>query len=462
MPMNTAAISAYDPLYDPLKDATPGHGREYAPTYWVDSAGPAPDDDGPIRGDVDVEVAVIGSGYTGLSAALHLARDHGIGSVVLEANRVAFGCSTRNGGQGQFATGRLKRSGWIERWGVDIARGMHAECMEAFELYRSLLKEPLVQPDAVDGGHIYAAHRPWAFEKIKKESALLNEVFKYPSTVLSAEETRERHFFDRECCGSQFEPDGVAVHPAKYAFGLLRLARSLGVKVHPSSPVQGWRRDGDRYVLTTPGGNVRARRVIVATAGYTAPGLHSLTRHRLFPILSNSIVTRQLTDTEIEDCGFKSDAFYTDTRILRHYYRFIRSDRRVQIGSRSAITGRDAANDKHLARLRAALGRKFPALNGIELDYSWWGWVDVGHDMMPRIFRPDANEHIYYSLAYGGNGVMYSAQAGRRAAALCAGRSVPELPIFQSELPTEGLLTPFRRLGQQLLYLWYFTNDERP
>jgi taurine dehydrogenase large subunit len=243
---------------------------------------------------------------------------------------------------------------------------------------------------------------------------------------------------------------------------LLRLARSLGVKVHPSSPVQNWRRDGDRYVLSTPGGAVRAKRVIVATAGYTAPSLHKLTRHRLFPILSNSIVTRQLTDAEIADCGFRSDAFYTDTRILRHYYRFIRGDRRVQIGSRSAITGRDAANVKHLSRLRAALGRKFPALDGIDLDYSWWGWVDVGHDMMPRIFRPDPSEHIYYSLAYGGNGVMYSAQAGRRVAALCAGHSMPELPIFQSALPTEGVLTPFRRLGQALLYLWYFTNDERP
>ncbi len=460
--MSTAPQTAYDPLYDPLKDATPGHGREYAPTYWVDSAGPAPEDDGPIRADVDVEVAVIGSGYTGLSAAVHLARDHGISAVVLEANRVAFGCSTRNGGQGQFATGRLKRSGWIDRWGVDIARGMHAECMEAFDLFRSLLAEPLVQPDAVDGGHIYAAHRPWALEKLKAEVQVLNDVFNYPAKVLTAEETREQHFFDRECCGAQFEPDGVAVHPAKYAFGLLRLARSLGVKVHPSSPVQGWRRQGDRYILSTPGGDVRAKRVIVATAGYTAPGLHALTRHRLFPILSNSIVTRPLSDDEIADCGFKSGAFYTDTRILRHYYRFIASAKRVQIGSRSAVYGRDAANPKHLARLRGALGRKFPALDGIDLDYSWWGWVDVGHDMMPRIFKPDANEHIYYSLAYGGNGVMYSAQAGRRVAALCAGQAMPALPIFQSVLPTEGVLTPFRRLGQQLLYIWYFTNDERP
>jgi glycine/D-amino acid oxidase-like deaminating enzyme len=457
-----SAHVAYDPLYDPLKDPTPGRGREYAPTYWIASAGAPPDDDGPVRSDIEVEVAIIGSGYTGLSAALHLARDHGIGSVVLEANRVAFGCSTRNGGQGQFATGRLKRSGWIDRWGVDVAKGMHAECMEAFELFRSLLAEPLVGADAVDGGHIYAAHRPWAFEKLKKESALLNEVFGYPSRVLSAAETREQHFNDRECCGAQFEPDGVAVHPAKYAFGLLRLARSLGVRVHPSSPVEGWSREGDRYILQTPGGRVRARRVIVATAGYTAPGLHRLVTHRLLPVLSNSIVTRRLTQAEIEDCGFRSDAFYTDTRILRHYYRFIRNDARVQIGSRSAITGRDADNPKHLDRLRRALGRKFPSLDGIELDYSWWGWVDVGHDMMPRIVRPDPNEHIFYSLAYGGNGVMYSAQAGRRVAALAAGKPVPALPIFASALPSEGILTPFRRLGQRLLYIWYFRNDERP
>ncbi|MGI9381034.1 MAG: FAD-dependent oxidoreductase, partial [Methyloligellaceae bacterium] len=101
-------------------------------------------------------------------------------------------------------------------------------------------------------------------------------------------------------------------------------------------------------------------------------------------------------------------------------------------------------------------------LEGIDLDYSWWGWVDVSHDMMPRIYQPDRREEVFYAMGYGGNGVMYSAQAGRRMAQLVAGRSVkPELPIFASALPHHGVLTPFRRVGQRFLYHWYHYRDER-
>lgn len=455
-----AARAPYDPCYDPLHDATPGRGRDYAPTYWIGTAGTPPADDGPVVGDMTVDVAIIGSGYTGLSCAIHLAREHGIQAVVLEANGVAWGCSTRNGGQAQFSAGRLKRSQWITRWGLDVARGMHAEMLEAFELFRGLLREPDVRCDPQDGGHLYLAHRPSTFANITKESALLNELFKYPSKILTAEEVREQHVNDRESCGAQYEPDGIGVHAAKLAFGYLSLARRLGARVHTASPVEGWTREGDYHCLRTPGGVVRARRVAIATAGYLSPKLNPLTRHRLMPILSNSIVTRPLSEAEIADCGVRSKAFYTDTRTLRHYYRLL-PDGRMQIGSRSAITGRDAPRDLHLARLRQSLARKFPVLQDVELDYSWWGWVDVGHDMMPRIVQPDPAQRVYYALAYGGNGVMYSAQAGRRLAQLVAGQPVPDLPIFRSVLPTEGALTPFRRLGQRMMYVWYQHRDER-
>jgi taurine dehydrogenase large subunit len=87
----------------------------------------------------------------------------------------------------------------------------------------------------------------------------------------------------------------------------------------------------------------------------------------------------------------------------------------------------------------------------------------VSHDLMPRIFQPDAAQTVYYALAYGGNGVMYSAQAGRRLAQLIAGRGVlPRLPIFQSPLAGRGVLRPFRRLGQRVLYAWYHAKDEAP
>ncbi|MEM7024497.1 MAG: FAD-binding oxidoreductase [Pseudomonadota bacterium] len=453
--------SSYDPRYDPLTDAGPGHNRDYAPTYWIGTAGPPPEDDGPVSGDMDVDVVVVGSGYTGLSCAIHLAKEHGINATVLEANTVAWGCSTRNGGQAQLSAGRLKRSEWIERWGVETAKKMHAEVCEAFELFRDLIGSGEFDCDPQEGGHYYIAHKPGVMAKLEKEVQLLNEVFGYGARMISRGELHEHYVRDQEAAGAMHEPDGTCIHAAKLAFGYQNLARKLGATIHPASPVMGWKVKGATHHLTTPGGTVRTRAVAVATAGYTPAGLSRLTKHRLMPILSNSIVTRPLNDEQKEACGFQTRSPLTDTRTLRHYYRCL-PDGRVQIGSRSAITGRDAENPKHLKLLLHGLHRKFPALKGIGLDYSWWGWVDVSHDMMPRIFQPDPGQEIFYAMGYGGNGVMYSAQAGRRMAQMVAGKGGDlDLPIFTSPLPSHGVLTPFRRLGQRLLYTWYEIKDER-
>lgn len=137
----------FDPAYDPVRAPNPGDGKDYAPTYWIATAGPQPEDDGPVTQDIDVDVAIIGSGYTGLSCAIHLAKEHGIKATVLEANGVAWGCSTRNGGQAQISAGRLKRSQWIERWGVDVAKKMHVEIAEAFDLFRDLIRSPEIDCD---------------------------------------------------------------------------------------------------------------------------------------------------------------------------------------------------------------------------------------------------------------------------------------------------------------------------
>ncbi len=452
---------SYDPRFDPMIARGPGHNRAYCPTYWIDTAGAPPVDDGAVVADIDVDVAIIGSGYTGLSCAIHLAREHGIKAHVLEANQVAWGCSTRNGGQAQISAGRLKRSQWIQRWGLDTARLLHAEMLESFSLFRALINSGEFDCQPQDGGHFYIAHKPTMMAALTEESLLLNEKFGYATRIIGREELRANVVRDEEAAGALHEPDGIAIHAAKLAFGYLNLARKLGAKVHPASPVGEWRTKGGHHYLTTPGGIVRARAVAIATAAYGAQGLHPLTKNSLMPILSNSIVTRPLTSSELDVCGFKMRAPLTDTRTLRHYYRLL-PDNRVHIGSRSAITGADADNPKHLDLLVKNLYRKFPALNGITLEYSWWGWVDVSHDMMPRIVQPDLRQQIFYALGYGGNGVMYAAQAGRRLAQLVAGKSAGlDLPIFRSPLPKYGVLTPFRRLGQRAMYHWYYLKDEK-
>lgn len=461
----TAPAQPYDPAYDPLVAVTPGQGRDYAPTYWIGTAGEPPADDGPVTHDIDVDVAIIGSGFTGLTAAIALAEKHGIKATVLEANRTAWGCSTRNGGQAQCASGRLKRSQWIERYGLDTALRLHEEVCDAMDYFKEMIKD--IDCDPQPGGHLYIAHKPRVMPVLEKEAKLLREVFKYDARILDADTVKRDYVDDKEAAGAMHEPEGIGIHAGKLAFGYLKKARALGVKVHPSSPVMGWETKNGVHYLKTPGGIVRARAVGIATGGYTSNGLHRELKNRLLPILSNSIVTRPLTQAEIEACNFRTTQVITDTRILRHYYRLM-PDGRVQIGSRSAITGRDAPEDKYKQFLIRDLHRKFPALEGIQIDYSWWGWVDVSHDMMPRIYQPDPKQTIYYALGYGGNGVMYSAQAGRRLAENIAGIRTPELPIFRSKLPFPNvremveaeMFAPFRRFGQWWLYRWYHFKDE--
>lgn len=465
----TPAAAPYDPNYDPLVTrANPGSAQEYAPTYWVATAGAAPQDDGPVTADMDVDVAIIGSGFTGLACAMVLGEEYGIKATVLEANRTAWGCTSRNGGQGQNASGRLKRSQWIQKWGKQTALRLDAELRESFDRFRVLTAEIDCEPQP--GGHLYMAHRAKKLEGMQHEAKILRDVFGYDTQIFSAEQLRRDYVIDTEAFGAMHEPDGIGIHPMKLARGYAERARAAGATLHPASPVTGIEKRGDVYHLRTPGGVVRARAVGIATGGYTGNGLHRSLDSRIMPILSNSLVTRPLTAAELEATGFKTHQVITDSRTLRFYYRLL-PDNRLQLGSRASITGRDAHNPKHLKVLIDGLHRKFPALTGIDIDYSWWGWVDVTHDAMPRIFQPNSRESLYYAIGYGGNGVSFSQHAGRRLADRIAGRqlAVFDLPIYSTPLEYPNVFNlvrsrafaPFRRIGQRGLYGWYYLRDEK-
>ncbi len=456
-------FAAYDPAYDPLVSDGPGRNRDYAPTWWAASAGMPPDDDGPVTQDTDADVVIIGSGFTGLATALFLAKEHGIRATVLEANRVAWGCTSRNGGQGQNASGRLYRSQWIERWGLDVAKRLDAEIRYGFQTFADLVAQ--VDCDAQPGGHLFVAHREKKMEFLRHETEVMRKHFGYDARMLSAEEVRRDWLDDRDAVGAQYESEGISVHPLKLAYGYLKMARELGVRVHPGSPVTGWETKNGVHHLRTPGGTVRARAVGIATGAYTAPGLHRSLTNRYFPVLSNCLVTRPLTDGELKATNFKTRIAITDTRTLRYYYRLLPGNR-LQIGSRSSITGADAHREQHYRLLTDGIARKFPALAGIQVDHSWWGWVDVSHDMMPRVVQPDAAQQVFYALGYGGNGVSFSAHAGRRMAQRIAGErdaAIDLLPIYRDALPFPAQgewAAPFRRLGQSFLYKWYWLKDE--
>ncbi|MCJ8286270.1 FAD-dependent oxidoreductase [Halomonas sp.] len=454
-----SVLTQFDPSYDPLKDATPGVGRDYAPSYWRHHAGPPPQDDGPVDRDMDVDVVLIGAGFTGLATALFLAREYGIKATVLEANQIGWGCTSRNGGQGHLAWGRLSRSQWVKRWGQDVARRLHANSLEGFEVFQSMAEDPEIDCEPQNHGNLLIAHSAKALDGLKEESRLCNRLLGYPTRVLGRDDVLEGYIGDQEAQGAMLEPVGIAVQPLKLAYGYARVARRLGARIHTASPVEGWTTEGGVHHLRTPGGVVRARAVGIATAGYTSPQLHRVTAYRNMPIMANSVWTRTLTDDEVEACGFRSTVLTTDTRKLRYYYRFL-PERRLQIGTRSAISGADAQNPRHLKVVHDAIARKFPAIAGIETPWFSHGWMDISHDMMPRIVQPDHGSSIFYAQGYSGNGVAFSAYASKKMAALIAGESLKEadLPIFNSPLPGHPL-RPVRRLGQRALYRYFQVLD---
>jgi len=463
-------LNPYNPRHDPLVTPNAGHNQHYSPSYWVASAGTPPEDDGPIQADTTADVVIVGAGATGMATAYYLALDHGVRATVLEANQTAWGCSSRSGGQGQNASGRLSRSQWIERWGLETAKKLDKEIRTGFENFKELTRQ--IDCDAFDGGHLYVAHRAKKLAYLKHEHDVRNIVFGYNTRLLTPEELRQEYCDERDAHGALLEQEGVGIHPLKLTYGLIRKARELGVKVHPGSPVQGWQTIGGVHHLQTPGGVVKAKKVLICTGGYTGQRLTRQVKNKILPILSNSVVTRPLTAAEIEATNFRSQTFLTDTRTLRFYYRLLK-DNRLQLGSRSSITGADAEHPIHLKLLTDAIARKFPPLAGIKIDYSWWGWVDVSHDMMPRIVQPDPNESIWYSIGYGGNGVSFSTWAGKRLAQRAMGadkdKEVFNLPIYNSPLEYPNFmklfraewLAPFRRVGQRFLYKWYWLRDEK-
>lgn len=443
-------------MYDPLVNAHPGVGAPHSSSYWVDTAGSAPEDDGPVNGAMDVEVAIIGAGYTGLSCALHLAREHGIRAVVLEANQVAWGCSGRNGSFARISGGRVPLAELIQRYGPTMAKAYFDEMSAGLNTVRGLIAEGGIDCDAQPDGVFKVASHAKHVEGLKREVGLYNDVLKYDARFVAAERVHAVHN-GAEAFGALYMPDGFSMHPLKLAWGIHRQARAAGAKVYTSSPVTEWHSANGSHRLVTPGGVVTARRVVVATNGYTSAALNKATAGRVLPVHSQIIVTRPLSAEEKRQSLPGSECMF-DTRNLLSYYRRLPDDR-ILFGGRSAITGRDAENPQHRQNLHDALCRKFPVLAGIEVDYNWGGWVAVSENSLPFICRVPGLDTVFSAGGYAGSGVSFSVQAGKRLAQMAAGDGQPTAVDFLHQVPKRFPFQPFLRIGQRFAYAWYRFKD---
>jgi gamma-glutamylputrescine oxidase len=444
--------------YDPLRADTPGTGLPHNASYWSATIDGEPADDGPAPAVQETDVAVIGGGYTGLACAYFLARDYGIKAVVLEANRTGWGCSGRNGGFARAAIGRHAWSKVIELWGRETAQAMFRQALSAVDTVRELIASG-AECDAISPGHLKIAHRPSRAAALRAEAELLQREFQYPASFLTAGEV-EQHIGGTQSHGALRVPDALAVHPLKLALGVHNLARAQGVTIHTASPVLGWSKQGQEHRLRTPAGTTRARRVVIATNGYTPEHLHECVRNTTLPVLSHIIVTRPMTTREKQASAFVTDHVLTDTRNLLYYWRRLPDDR-ILFGGRGMVhaTPRDYGSQRDF--LLAELKAKLPALRDITVDYDWWGWVCLTRDLMPHVYHARTDDTVHYAIGYQGSGVAYGLHAGRMLARRLAGDdNVAPIPATSTPLPRIPL-PALRRTVQRAAYVWYRYLDNR-
>ncbi len=452
-------------MYDPIIDKSISSEQPYPNSYWADVAGSAPTASGQLNKDVSVDVAIIGAGYTGLSAALHLVRNYGIKATILEANKTAWGASGRNGGFILKSSGRKPYSTMQSQWGEEVMRGIYNEMCAGVETVKSLISEG-IDCDQQENGYIRVAHKPSMLKNLIETASLQQKMFGYNVQVLSRDELHQQYMADDNAYGAIRYQDGFGINPLKLAWGYHKLVQKAGVNIHCNSPVEQWHEEFSyaheklsqtNQVLHTPNGIVKAKKVVIATNGYSAKSLHPLIKNRTLPVLSQVIVTQPLTAEQLAACNFLTSNVIMDTRALKYYYRKL-PDNRILFGGRGAITGKGAEDPYYANRLLSVLKANFPPLTSIKYDYTWSGWLSMSLDDMPHIYHNE-QQSIFYAMGYCGSGVSFSVQAGKRLAQRVAGETLPNLPLYQKPLP-KFPFAPLRRVGQWSYFQYGKIKDQ--
>ena len=379
--------------------------------YWWDAV-PRPDLGRPAL-PAKSDVAVIGSGYTGLCAALETARD-GRRTVVLDAEDAGWGCSSRNGGQISTSI-KPDFDELAAKHGQEHAYRIVKEGQNALAWIGDFIGSEALDCHFKVVGRFHAAHSPRQYQALaerveRQPSGLEVEAHMVPRAEQHSELDSEAYF------GGVVFPRHAALDPARYHQGLLERVRAAGADVVPHCAVTGIERAGTGFRLATAAGTLTARDVVVATNGYTGQ-VTPWQRRRVIPIGSYMIATEALP-AELMARLMPKDRIVSDTRKVVYYYRASPDRQRILFGGRVSHNETDPRSSG--PKLHADLVAIFPELAGTRISHSWLGFVAYTFDTLPHLGCRDG---IHYAMGYCGSGVSMASYLGNRIAQQLLGRA---------------------------------------
>lgn len=395
-------------------------------SYWQDTAGSAGDfRSTPVPDEVDV--AVVGAGLTGLSAALELARN-GASVAVLESQHVGWGASVRNAGMATTGLA-IGLNQAVQRYGREAAVEYYLEYDRAIDTVEAIVDENSIDCAFARHGKLSLALTRRDVDRMRETARVVSEIGGLPELQVLGPDEIGAEIGSRYYCGGMVDPKGAGIHVGKFVTGLATAAVGAGAVICENAPAVSLTRAGGEHVVQTARGTTRARDVLIATSGYTG-SLTPWLRRRVIPVGSFIICTEPLgADLAVE--LLPRHRMASDAKMLTYYFR-LTPDNRMLFGGRARFARSSPDSDLKSSRiLRKAMTAVFPQLSRAKIDYTWGGLVDITMDQM---VHAGVRDGIHYSLGYSGHGVQMATHSGRELARKLLGK--------RDALPFDGIAFP--------------------
>jgi glycine/D-amino acid oxidase-like deaminating enzyme len=362
-----------------------------------------------------VDVAIIGGGYTGLSAAITLAR-HGTSVVVLEAETMGWGASSRNGG---MVLPGLKpaMSTVIKRYGLETAQKLYQCSIDSIDAVEKIIRAENIVCGFTRTGHLVLATKPKHYDSLARNVEFMAKNFNHRLTIVPKDEL-SREIGSQIYFGGVVDEISAGLNPAQYVSGLARAAEKQGASLCGQARVTSLDKQAKGFRLITSRGPLTSERVIIATSGYTGVLTPKLQR-KIIPLGSFIIATEPLPIELVAELSPKNRMIY-DHRNFLNYFRFSVDNRLIFGGRADFFTESDSTIRKSAEILHRDMLKVYPQLRNVQVEYAWGGTIDFTFDMMPHVGEVDG---VYFALGYAGHGVALATFLGETTAeAILAGR----------------------------------------
>lgn len=417
-------------------------------SYWEATAKDISVDAMPLSGDATCEVAIVGGGYTGLSTALHLARDHNIDVRVLDAGHIGWGASGRNGGFCCIGGVGVHRRDLVKMVGIEKAREYYQSQVEAVELVRQIGEAEGLDYRGHGTAELEVAHTAKAFERLREDYELSTRHLGLPADLIGADEFRERYFDSSEQHGALISRPAFGLHPLRYCLGLANAAARHGAALHERSEVEAWDKSDDGWHrISTAGGTLKARKVLFSTNGFMPESLRPEFYARTLPVISAIIVTSPLSVSQKAAHSWITEETAANSRRILNYFRLLPDDRFL-FGGRGHSSGHVDGETETYARLEKLMKIIWPNWSDLAIDYKWHGLICLTGSLCPSIGRLDDDNSVYFAYGYHGNGVNTATLAGKKIAEWLGTGQPPELPEI-----VMGMAKKFPLASLRLKYL---------